>query len=66
MPIECAPTTVQGTRAPPLSKQPVPMSLGGATTPHHALQPSHKVWNYETLIIFCFKTLIYILRSSSF
>ena len=37
MPIECAPITLQGTRIPPLSKQPIPMSrVGGATTPHHA------------------------------
>ena len=33
--IELTPATLQGTRIPPLSKQPVPMSLGGENTPHH-------------------------------
>ena len=43
MSIERAPITLQGTSSAPLSKQPVPMSLGGATTPRHVVQPSHKV-----------------------
>ena len=36
MPIEGAPTNLQGAHIPPLSKQPIPMSLSGATTPDHA------------------------------
>ena len=35
MPIERAPITLQGTSSAPLSKQPVPMSIGGENTPHH-------------------------------
>ena len=36
MSIERAPATLQDTRIPPFSKQPVPMSLGGENTAHHA------------------------------